>query len=113
MTEPLELLPINAFGLIRATNRKVYVNITTVVNGGRAINRAFSQEVDGGIPEIEPDESPTAIFGIQIDATDKWMVVINEIVPLKNLCSLGDLKPIGTALTQAVTMIKNASNRNT
>jgi hypothetical protein len=108
-----KLLPVNAFGMIRVTKDKITVNITAVLENGKAINRLFGQEIAGGIDEVEPDEIATAVFGIKIDDTDKWMLVMNEILPLKNLVSLGDLKDVGAAVHQAVELIKIATKAHT
>ena len=99
------LLPINAFGIIRLTKGRIMVNVTAVRTDGKAINRLFTQEIAGGIDEIEENESPYAAFGAKLDQNNKWLVIFNEVLPLKNFVSIGDLKEVSAALNQAFELL--------
>lgn len=104
------LLTYNCFGLLRVTRTNVVVNITAVTDGGKPINRSYSEDFADPITEIEPDENAGLVFGAFIEDKKKTRITVHEIGSIRAGIELADIPKVGTAIGKAVDLIKKSAN---
>lgn len=103
------LMQFNAFGLIRVNRDKIVTSITAVEQGGRSINRVFTEELETEIIEIKPDEFTSFLFAAWIIPGKKSQVAIREIGDLESKANVEKTPQVTKAIDNALDFIRKSA----
>ena len=103
-----DLVPLNAFGVIRVTQKDVTIMLTSMKASGSAVNRSLILDLEEPPAGIEPGEMGSALLGVRIEEGKKAVVVFRELGELRSGLSLQKLPQTNSAIKQAIDLLRNA-----